>query len=326
DKTIHAIFKSVHYLFAYYYCYIFKYYKTTDKLLPIEIHGILPLKREDIAHFKGVLVSRGDGLSGNVVKTKRTIRISSATQKARYAGEPQYLHHIQSYISIPIMWNHELTGVITLAHHRKNAYTKRDEIIMEILASHAAVAIQNATHFEKTQADGRTDQLTGLCNYHYFEHLLYLSLEKAKLAHQPISLILLDIDHFKTINDKYGHLAGNQLLIQLAEVMVGIVGASGIVARYGGEEFTILIENASEKETRAIAEMIRQQVEQHAFIVEDGLQNHKNKEIQLTVSIGIASYPGHADDPLSLIRHADRAMYIGAKQAGRNKVAIYEAG
>jgi diguanylate cyclase (GGDEF)-like protein len=134
---------------------------------------------------------------------------------------------------------------------------------------------------------------------------------------------LLDIDHFKAVNDSYGHQSGNDVLIMLARRLEDFIGERGTVARYGGEEFIILLPESGGNECLEIAEQLRSVISDNGFEIHNDLTDQCKHKIYITASIGIATAPHQGEDPLTLIRNADRAMYTGAKQQGRNKVAAY---
>lgn len=139
-----------------------------------------------------------------------------------------------------------------------------------------------------------------------------------------LSLIMLDLDHFKVINDNYGHQSGNEILIQLAERLRALISTKGTVARYGGEEFVILLPDTEREEALHIAEYVRGTIANQPFTLHDSLdESNKQMMVRITASIGVSTAPQDADDTMALIRHADRALYTGAKQAGRNRVAQY---
>jgi diguanylate cyclase (GGDEF)-like protein len=203
---------------------------------------------------------------------------------------------------------------------QKRAYERFQLMIVNILANYLAVAIENAKHYEETRNSSERCALTGLYNYRYFENRLQNEYDKKT----NLSLILLDIDHFKNVNDTYGHQAGNQILCELANRLVDAVGAQGTVARYGGEEFAVLLPTMDRFTAYHLAEAIRLAIYKSPFGIQDHLSDKKrNVNVHITASIGVASAPEDGDDPMSLIRHADRALYTGAKQKGRNKVAQY---
>jgi two-component system cell cycle response regulator len=323
DEFVNAIVKLV----PYQYLYLFKI-DDKNSLVPIRLLGnVTPDEREA---FFDVKVPFGDGLSGYVALTGKSFSISDKINDLHFQDEPEFLLHQNSILSVPLILNKEVIGVVTLSHQAPKKYTKEDATLVEILANQAAVALQNATEYESTKKKSEVDELTGLYNYRYFEAYLFDKLELAKLEQRQLSLIILDIDHFKQFNDKYGHLAGNHILQSLALLLKDEIREGGLVSRYGGEEFTILLPDTSLDRAYQIAEGVRQRIEQTGLQVGPGLEEEDcrdlTKKVNITVSIGVANFPENAEDTLSLVRHADRAMYIGAKRKGRNKVAIYNAG
>lgn len=218
-----------------------------------------------------------------------------------------------------------MIGVLLLASKRKRAYEKSQLMIVDILCSYFAVAIDNAKHYELTKTQSERCALTKLYNYSYFEKLLTEEFDKLfHFERKVLSLIILDIDHFKTVNDTYGHQSGNEILCELATRLNNLVGTWGTVARYGGEEFVVLLPEAHKEEAYQMAEMIRQSIANWPFILQQSL-DFKQHQVKITASIGIATAPEDAEEPLALVRHADRALYVGAKRAGRNRVAEYSS-
>lgn len=324
DEFVTAIVNLV----PYEYLYLLTKDEEGNMLIPVKLIGA-GITAEKLERFLELEVAVGDGLSGRVALTGKSFRISDKMNDLHFQGEPDFLRHQNSVLSVPLIRNKQVIGVITLSQKSPKKYTKEDATLVEILANQAAVALQNASEYELTKRKSEVDELTELYNYRYFEHLLFDQLEKAKLEQRQLSLIILDIDYFKQFNDKYGHLAGNHILQSLAQLLKGEIGEYGLISRYGGEEFTILLPDANLQRASQIAEEIRQSVEQTSLQVELDLEEGESRGLQekvnITVSIGVSNFPEHADDPLSLVRHADRAMYMGAKRKGRNKVAIYQA-
>jgi diguanylate cyclase (GGDEF)-like protein len=234
---------------------------------------------------------------------------------------------VESIISIPMQRNQHTVGVITLASKQKRMFEKHHVTILEILANSLAVAIENAKNYELTKQQSERCGLTGLYNYRYFEGILEKMYSTYNMDKKQFSIILLDLDHFKLVNDTYGHQSGNEVLCQLATRLKMVIGDNGTVARYGGEEFVILLPKTPKEKCYKTAETIRKAIANKPFSVQDDLKKDGKKySILVTASIGIATAPEQGDDPMSLIRHADRAMYTGAKQKGRNKVATYISG
>lgn len=232
----------------------------------------------------------------------------------------------ESIISLPIERNKEVVGVITLVSCKKRAYEKSQYMILDILTNYLAVAIENVRNYEKTRLKSERCPLTNLYNYRYFVDYLekyYVAGNHDKVEH--ISLIILDIDYFKDINDTYGHQSGNEILQELANRLTDTVSEQGIVSRYGGEEFVILLPKLKQNQCYNLAESVRKTISDKPFVINDHILNVTEPvEVQVTVSVGVATYPDNCGDPFELARHADRAMYVGAKQKGQNRVAVYE--
>ncbi|PLR75493.1 GGDEF domain-containing protein [Bacillus sp. V3-13] len=305
-------------------------------MLPVDYAYILEVVDENelrlLRRFEnGILESKNvrplkkdEGISGHVWSTRKTVLFNSRKEWEKYTQG--YLpEHAESILSVPIVRNNNVTGILVLASRRKRAFEKSQLMITDILCSHLAIAVENAKHFEETKAQSERCALTKLYNYRYFDGLLRSEFEKLhEFKRSILSLIILDIDHFKMVNDTYGHQSGNEILIELAARLTSLVGEQGTVARYGGEEFVILLPDKEKEEVLELAELVRQMIANRPFIVKQNIDSDRKKMmVRITVSIGVATAPQEAEDPLSLIRHADRALYVGAKRAGRNRVAEY---
>lgn len=269
-------------------------------------------------------MSRDRGISGYVLKNKKGVIYNGKVEweKFSYGYTPE---HAESIMCLPIMRGKNVEGVLFLASANEKAYKKYQLMIAEILCSYLAVALSNARHYEETKRKSEICTMTNIPNYRFFEQHLnqrMAELEQGKLG--QLSLIMVDIDHFKKINDTYGHQSGDQALCQLAALLNKTISDNGMVARYGGEEFVILLPDMDQGAARQLAETIREKIADHTFTVHDALgKSVEYTEIHMTASIGVATAPEHAKDAVSLIKFADRALYIGAKRAGRNKVAEY---
>lgn len=181
---------------------------------------------------------------------------------------------------------------------------------LEVASKYVAFAYQ---HLEARNESYR-DELTGLYNQRFLPLVLEHEIGRAKRDGVPFTLLFLDIDYFKMVNDGRGHLVGSRLLVELGKVLRGQVRANDYCFRYGGDEFIVLLGNASPKDSQGVAERIRKAVEQKTFTVE-------GHNLNLTVSIGLAAYPQHAQSASGLIQIADQAMYYG-KRKSRNIVFV----
>ncbi|MCL1630517.1 GGDEF domain-containing protein [Sporolactobacillus sp. CPB3-1] len=226
----------------------------------------------------------------------------------------------RSYLSVPMMHHGQVIGVMTLASHMSRAYTKTSRIGIEIVGDFLAISLENAKNFEIRKKESERCPLTDLYNYRYLMKAIN------KLYNNPLvdvfSIIMMDIDNFKSINDTYGHQNGNAILIGVANRLRKTVSTKGIVARYGGEEFTVLLPDMDRNLCFAVAETIRLAVATEPFMIFNEIENRYDK-IFVTISLGTSTAPADAKDPSELIFNADHAMYKGAKQQGKNRVARY---
>lgn len=186
--------------------------------------------------------------------------------------------------------------------------------------------IHERTH-ELAEANARlgqlavTDGLTGLYNHRHFHERLSLELERSQRSGRPVSLLMIDVDHFKAYNDTYGHPAGDEILRQLSQVLSSERRANDVVARYGGEEFAVILVDASKFTAAKIAEKLREDVFAHEFPRRPRQDVRDNREGRLTISAGVATFPDDALDPEALVAAADTALYA-AKRSGRNRIVL----
>lgn len=232
---------------------------------------------------------------------------------------------IESVMATPIARNNKTEGVLMVGSRQKFAFSSHQLQIMDLLSTYFAVSLEKAGYLEKAVEKSERCGLTKLYNYRYLNEAIDKCMKNLNEGNlDNLSLIMMDIDHFKKINDTYGHQSGNDILVELAGILTEIVGEEGTVARYGGEEFVVLLPDYGKDLAIVLAERIRQFIEQHDFLIKSDLDpNRTNLGINITLSMGVSSSPEDSDDSMALIRNADRALYIGAKQKGRNKVAAY---
>ena len=225
----------------------------------------------------------------------------------------------QSVLMVPTRRENHAFGAVAIATQKRRAYGKQHLMVLEILSNFLTVAIDNANDYEMTKRESERDPLTNLYNYRYFTKLL--ETQYTTYNGNSFSIVMIDLDHFKQINDTYGHENGNVILKGVADRLTSIVGNKGTVARYGGEEFILLLPDTENPVCYELAEEIRQRLSGDPFLVT--ISSDNRRLVHVTASIGIATAPSQGDDSLSLIRNADRAMYAGAKRRGRNRVATY---
>ncbi|MEW4328266.1 sensor domain-containing diguanylate cyclase [Rossellomorea marisflavi] len=303
--------------------------------LPVEYSYILDCYDPDLVLIRRVEngrrmpidlppLKKGEGISGRVWDSGESMLFTSKKEWQDIA-EGYMPEDVESVLCVPIVRNQKVRGILLLATSKKKAYEKMQLMIVDILCSYFGVAMENARHHEMTKHNSERCALTDLYNYRYFEDLLALEFNYLESGQRRcLSLIMLDLDHFKAINDTYGHQGGNEILKGLSNHLVELIGGAGTVARYGGEEFVILLPDIENQQALQIAEKVRRHIADTPFLLHDSLNGQdRRKMVRITASIGVATAPVDADDPLALIRHADRALYTGAKQLGRNRVAQY---
>jgi diguanylate cyclase (GGDEF)-like protein len=206
----------------------------------------------------------------------------------------------------------ETVGSIHLFWERPNAFRLDQRSIVTRIAEHAALAISNRRLMAALQGMASTDPRTGLSNTRAFDQMLEDAL-RARRDDETIAVLMLDLDHFKEFNDRYGHPAGDEALRAFADILRSCLRDGDVAARYGGEEFAIFLPTVDQMTALTIAERIRSRTESTLIALAPGISD------RITVSIGLASAPHQANDRIALLRLADEALYQ-AKEAGRNQV------
>ena len=280
-------------------------------------------KQKKLPIFSDVL-KENEGIIGRVLAIKKpaVYHRRKDWEELNKGFMPDY---IESVLCMPIIKNKAVIGILLLGSTQKKAFAHTKLMILDLLCTQFAVALDNARYFEKTKENSERCGLTKLYNYRYFEKLLTAKFsEMNNDIIKSLTVIMLDIDHFKSINDTYGHQAGNEILIEFADRVAKFIDKHGVVARYGGEEFVILLENAKMEEAEELAEFLRKMIETRPFSIKQNIDDKQSElQVSITASLGLACAPEQAEEAMALIRHADRALYVGAKRAGRNRVACY---
>ncbi|HHM05228.1 MAG TPA: sensor domain-containing diguanylate cyclase [Gammaproteobacteria bacterium] len=250
-----------------------------------------------------------------------------------YLGPYQPQHHAalfgatrrapKSVALLPLVRRGKLIGSLNIGSYNAERFVKGVRTdFLEHLAAVVAICVENATNLERLKRQGLTDTLTAINNRRFFDQRLTEELDRAARDGLPLSCLLLDVDHFKKVNDNYGHQTGDQVLREVAALIRAQLRGSDVLSRYGGEEFAALLARLRAAEAAEVAERIRDNVACHRFATQDGLP------FQVTLSIGVAAYCPRQPMDLDaqprgevLVGHADRALYE-AKSAGRNRVII----
>jgi diguanylate cyclase (GGDEF)-like protein len=187
------------------------------------------------------------------------------------------------------------------------------------LSRHLGLALHNVGRFAEVEDLAYLDDLTHLFNSRYLHLVLDQETKSALQVNQAFSLLFLDLDYFKSVNDTHGHLVGSKLLVEVARILKGCVRDNDVVVRYGGDEYVILLRSTDSGGALKVGERIRRSIETHHFLAREGFS------LAVTTCIGVASFPEHASDKQSLLDMADRAMYRG-KKGTRNVIYMAAKG
>lgn len=220
---------------------------------------------------------------------------------------------------LPLVRHGKLIGSLNIGSLQPERFVKGVRTdFLEHLAAIVAICVENSTNLERLKRQGLTDTLTAVNNRRFFDQRLTEEMELAARSQAPLSCLLLDVDHFKRVNDTYGHQTGDVVLKEVAALIRAQLRGSDVLSRYGGEEFAALLMGASQSKATEVAERVRQSIAVHPFKLPNGA------EFGVTISIGIATYTpspvgGKRPSGEVLVGHADRALY-DAKAGGRNRV------
>ncbi len=252
----------------------------------------------------------GDDFNFIVRRRRQNVLIPDIARNYQLQPQSAPVRAFQALIVVPLIVEHEVWGVLRLEDEHAGQFGRDDLGALTSLAVPAALALTNADLFGALEVRAVTDGLTGLYRRHYFDRRLETEFARARRMGTPLSLVFFDVDHFKSINDRYGHTQGDVVLRALAERLSLHVKSQGVVARYGGEEFVALLPEMKTDQATRIAEDVRIAVGELSF---PGLPQ------SVTISAGVASFPESARTPAELAEQADTALY-GAKKSGRNRV------
>jgi diguanylate cyclase (GGDEF)-like protein len=254
----------------------------------------------------------GEGISGHVVASGRSLIVEDVEADPRFGRRNHERYYTRSLICSALRRADTVLGVVNVNNKRsQEPFVPEDLRLLDGIAAHAAVALGNAHQYEETLRRAQHDALTGLANHGHLFSTLELEIARAARYERDLALAMIDIDHFKAYNDRLGHRAGDEALIQVANTVADLSRAHDVVARYGGEEFVVVLPETSIEGAKAFGEKIRQGIESTRF-GPDGRD-------ELTVSVGVAVLPSGGAMPTELVEAADAQLYR-AKAEGRNRV------
>ena len=280
------------------------------------VSGLQDKKLEDAINNGAVHCAKiaiGEGIAGTVFLERKPIITNLGSADPRFIVK-EVLSNTKSLLCVPLIAKGEVIGVINITNKKHDKlFNQKDLEFITSLANQAAIAIDNAKLYELATKDG----MTKLYIYRHFYTLLENEIRRCSRYKRNMSLLMMDIDNFKRINDTYGHLTGDTILKRLAAVLQETVRKIDIPARYGGEEFVVILPETDKKDACVIAERIRKNI---AKIV---VKVNETENLSPTVSMGVAQYSTDGQDPKTLINAADTALYY-SKHNGKNMVSTYE--
>ena len=255
----------------------------------------------------------GEGIAGTVFLERKAIITNLGVNDPRFVSKGG-MANVQSLLCVPLITKGEPIGVINISNKKYDLlFNQKDLEFMTSLANQAAIAIDNAKLYELATKDG----LTKLYINRHFMTLLENEVRRCSRYKHNMSVIMLDIDDFKLINDNCGHLVGDQILREVSNQILTTVRKIDVAARYGGEEFVILLPETTKEGAGIIAERLRKNIANLRVNTND------DKVVTTTVSMGISQFPNDGTTAEEMIEAADKALYH-SKRNGKNVVSVYE--
>ncbi len=270
--------------------------------------------------FPSEIVNADEGISSWIVEHRKPLLIHDLRKeldilpaKPIMVGEKKLS---RSWLGVPMQIENELIGLLVVTSYAPNMFSNSDQQLLEQIAQQAVLSILNARNYQEATRQAKLDSLTGVSNHKNLIDILYQESEAALTSLTPLSMIMLDIDHFKIYNDTYGHIIGDEVLRLTVQAIESHIKKTDTVGRWGGEEFGIILPNATTTQANMVANRIRRTLSELPLFNIEG-----NTIPKPTISQGIASMPEHTTDADELVIIADRALYR-AKSKGRDQVAV----
>jgi diguanylate cyclase (GGDEF)-like protein len=310
DALLERIADTLGELVPYEELVIYEVDSSRPELLPVLVRS------EWAEEIINATVSFGQGITGWAVEHREPVVTNAAHLDPRVRIVPGTPVEPEALIVVPLIARGALKGALNIYRIGEDASFNDDEFeLAKRYADAAALALDNAKIRARLEHQAQTDGLTGLYNHRYFHERLRAELQRASRSHEPVGVLMLDIDDFKRANDIYGHAAGDEILVQLAATLRATARGSDVVCRLGGEEFAVIMPATDALSAEHLADRISDYVAAQEF----------GASGRLTLSIGLAEGPEHASNPRELIACAEAAM-MTAKARGKNQVVYYGEG
>jgi diguanylate cyclase (GGDEF)-like protein len=268
--------------------------------------------------LKDVRLKVGEGIAGWVAQTGEPVLVEDVKRDPRFTRRIDELTHTdtRSVVCVPIKGKEKILGVIELVNCLGRESFRREDIpILKSLADYAAIALENARYIQRIHELTITDDCTALYNARHLNFVLDAEIYRSTRYGYEFSVIFLDLDHFKQVNDTYGHLVGSKLLWMIGDLIKGHLRLIDYAFRYGGDEFVVLLPQTAKQNSLMVVRRLKDLLNSKVFFVEEGLN------IKVTASFGVASFPQDGRTRRELLRMADEAMYL-VKNTTRNNIAL----
>lgn len=272
--------------------------------------------------LKDVRIRVGQGIAGWVAQHGKAVIVPDVSQDTRFFSkvDERTKMETQSIVAVPVLFRENCLGVIELINCvGPDGFHQKDLKLLEALADFAAIAIENARHVKKIHELTIKDDCTSLYNARHMDFILETEIYRSQRYSFEFSIVFIDLDHFKQVNDTHGHLMGSRLLGEIGDVLKGSCRMIDMAFRYGGDEFVIVLPQTSKDNAIAVAKRLHEVIRDTVWLKTAGLNVH------ITPSVGVASYPLDSKTKVGLLHLADEAMYL-VKNTSRDNVAAANIG
>ena len=271
--------------------------------------------------LKTVRLKVGEGIAGWVARNGESLIVPDVYNDPRFSKRIDEMTKwkTRSIICVPLQSKHRVLGVIQLINCAMESFGEQEMFFLHALCDYAAIAIDNARAVEKIQELTITDDCTGLYNARHLYKTLEAEVYRSARFGYEFSVIFMDLDHFKLVNDTYGHLVGSKLLQEIGFKVKSQLRLIDYAFRYGGDEFVILLPQTEKNSALVVAKRLQEMMRRSQYLTDDGLN------LSVRCSMGLATYPEDAKSSHEIIRQADEMMYM-VKNSSRDNIAIAQQG
>ena len=262
--------------------------------------------------FSAPKLKKGDLFDQWTLRNRRPLLVRDIAKDFRFDPESSEKRPVRSLLITPLTSRERVRGLLRLESSQADVYASDDLRLLSIIGDLVGSSLENALLAQRTEELARVDELTGLYVHRYLQERLQEEFLRAQRNRSPLSLLMIDIDHFKTYNDRYGHIAGDLVLRQVARILKEKSEPGDLVCRYGGEEFLIILPKRTKEKSLQIAQTLRTTIENELFVL-------RRETTHVTVSVGAATFPEDGMMKEALLQRVDAFLYQ-AKREGRNRV------